>query len=307
MAEPVLKWAGGKRQLLDDLYARFPASFSTTENSYHEPFFGGGALFFDLEPDSGTVNDANPRLVNFYQQVRDNPVGLIQRCREFKDPTHEDGLEGRFADEENYYYQQRARFNWLRTNEDADPLEDAALLLYLNRTGFNGMYRENSDGEFNIPIGDLKNPDWVRAKQVRTASRVLNQLSVESIHKGDFSYIVDEVERDDLIYFDPPYEPMSATANFNDYHASGFGIDDQSRLLDTVTELDQLGVHVILSNSAVMHDQYQDAGLHVDFVDARRYINSDGENRDKVQEVVATNVAPEDRGYNEELSLDSFL
>ena len=204
MASPILKWAGGKRQLLDELYSRFPQSY----NRYHEPFFGGGALFFDLEPDNGTINDTNPRLVNFYKQVRDRPEELIDYLRSFNDPESGPDPDLPFAESnrkgkeiKNYYYQQRERFNNRPYDDDFDELEEAALLLYLNRTCYNGLYRENSTGGFNVPIGRYSNPDWVRADEIQKASHVLDNTE---IHNTDFGYVTDEVEEGDLVYFDPP-------------------------------------------------------------------------------------------------------
>ncbi|GAB7009165.1 DNA adenine methylase [Halorubrum trueperi] len=295
MAEPILKWAGGKRQLLDELYARFPAEYGR----YHEPFVGGGAVFFDREPAGATINDANPRLVNFYERVRDDPDALIERLESFDDPEADPDPSLRYSEEtargravENYYYQQRARFNRRPYEGEFDPLEEAALLLYLNRTCYNGLYRENADGGFNVPIGRYANPDWVQRDRIRAASRV---LASGSVRNDDFAYVLDAAEPGDLVYFDPPYEPMSATASFNEYSADGFDREDQRRLLDVTRKLDEAGVSVVLSNSGVMYEAYADAGFHVDVEGATRAINSDAANRDEVDEIVATNVPTNDR------------
>lgn len=306
MANPVLKWAGGKRQLLDELYSRFPRSY----DHFHEPFFGGGALFFDIEPDNGTINDTNSRLINFYKQVRDRPRELIELLQTFNDPEAEADPERRFADTnrkgkeiKNYYYQQRELFNNRPYGDDYDELEEAALLLYLNRTCYNGLYRENSSGGFNVPIGRYSNPDWVRKKEIRKASRVLADTE---IHNSDFKYILNEAGEGDLVYFDPPYEPMSPTAYFTDYSAEGFGQDDQKRLLNVAQELDQNGVNVILSNSGIMYEMYDDAGFHVEVEGATRSINSDGENRDEVEEIIATNIPPGERRQAGQQGLADF-
>lgn len=295
MVSPILKWAGGKRQLLDELYARFPKSYA----HFHEPFFGGGALFFDLEPNNGTINDTNPRLINFYKQVRDQPEELISCLRSFDDPESDSDPDLQFAESnrkgkeiKNYYYQQRELFNNRPYDDVYDELEEAALLLYLNRTCYNGLYRENSTGGFNVPIGRYSNPDWVRAEEIREASHVLDNTK---IHNTDFGYVGKEAEEGDLVYFDPPYEPMSPTASFNDYSEEGFGKEDQERLLELAQELDQEGVNVILSNSGVMYEMYDEAGFHVEKEGATRAINSDASNRDEVDEIVATNVPPTER------------
>jgi DNA adenine methylase len=295
MAIPVLKWAGGKRQLLDELYKRFPEEYT----QYHEPFFGGGALFFDLEPMEASINDTNTRLINFYIQVRDYPEDLIERLREFDDPESDPNPERDFSETnrkgreiKNYFYQQRELFNNRPYGDEYDPLEEAALLLYLNRTCYNGLYRENSDGGFNAPIGRYSNPDWVRADEIRNASDV---LSGTDIHNTDWSYVIDEAEPGDLVYFDPPYEPMSPTANFTDYSADGFDKDDQQELCDAAVKLSENGVNVILSNSGIMYEMYDDAGFTVDIEGATRAINSDGESRDEVDEIIATNIPMESR------------
>jgi len=203
MAEPILKWAGGKRQLLDELYARFPATYGR----YHEPFVGGGAVFFDLEPTDATVNDANPRLVNFYERVRDEPEALIERLESFDDPDADPGPALPYAEEtardrdvESYYYQQRARFNRRPYEGEFDSLEEAALLLYLNRTCYNGLYRENADGGFNVPVGRYANPDWVQRDRIRRASDALTDATIRN---DDFAYVLDAAEPGDLVYFDP--------------------------------------------------------------------------------------------------------
>ena len=313
MATPILKWAGGKRQLLEELYARFPADYDRQDDAYHEPFFGSGALFFDHEPGHGTINDRNTRLHNFYVQVRERPEALIARCREFDDPESEPDPRVEFAEEgrdgraiDQYYYQQRALFNRRPNGEGFDPLDEAARLLYLNRTGFNGLYRENSDGEYNVPIGRYANPDWVRAEEVRAASKALNRLASDDLRNDDYAYVLDVAEPGDLVYFDPPYEPMSPTAEFTEYSAGGFDKDDQRELLDAVLELADSGVHVVLSNSGVMYDRYDGVGLYVDHEGATRAINSDADNRGEVDEVIATTVAPADRQEYGDTTLGEF-
>jgi len=313
MATPILKWAGGKRQLLAELYARFPAAYDREVDAYHEPFLGSGALFFDHEPSRGTVNDRNARLHNFYVQVRERPDELIARCREFDDPESEPDPDEPFAETdrdgravEGYYYQQRALFNRRPNGESFDPLAEAARLLYLNRTGFNGLYRENSDGEFNVPVGRYADPDWVRAEEVRAASETLGRLGGDDLRNDDYSYVLDAAEPGDLVYVDPPYEPMSPTAEFTEYSAGGFDADDQRELLATVRELADRGVHVVCSNSGVMYDRYDEAGLHVDRVGATRSINSDADNRGEVDEVIATTVPPADRQDYGDTTLGEF-
>lgn len=297
MVDTILKWAGGKERLLEDLYARFPDKYVR----YHEPMIGGGALFFDLGPKDATINDTNSRLINFYMQVRDHHEELIELCRSFNDPESPPDPSREFSNTcrdgkeiKNYYYQQRALFNRRPNDEEFDPLEEAALLLYLNRTCYNGLYRENSSGEFNVPIGRYENPDWVRAPQVRKASEILQRVE---IYNRDFSYLLEVTSSGDVVYFDPPYKPMSPTANFTEYSASGFDKEDQKRLLDIAQKLHRREVWVILSNSGVMYERYNDRGFYVDKIGASRPISSDPETRGEVDEIIATNVAPQKRSH----------
>ena len=306
MATPILKWAGGKRQLLDELYQRFPDEYDSETNTYHEPFFGSGAVFFDHEPRQATINDLNARLINFYRQVRTQPEALIEQARQFEDPESDPDPERAYADAKNYYYQQRELFNRRPRDKDFDRLEEAALLLYLNRTCFNGLYRENSSGGFNVPIGRYANPDWVRETEIREASEVLNDIPEEAIHNKHFEYVLDVTEPGDLVYFDPPYKPMSSTAEFAEYSADGFDQSDQEDLLAVAQELADRDVHVILSNSGVMYDFYDEAGFYVDTEGATRSINSDGDNRGEVDEIIATTVPPEDRQTHGVQTLNDF-
>ena len=276
MVDPILKWAGGKRQLLSEITALFP----TTYEAYHEPFVGGGAVFFHQDPDDGTINDLNTRLTTFYEIVRDQPNDLIAENK-----THEHT--------EEYYYNARSEFNALLTQSTLtqdERVREASLLLYLNRTCFNGLYRENSDGEFNVSFGRYSNPDWVQEQRIRKASRVLQDTAV---FNTDFSYVVDEASSGDLVYFDPPYEPVSKTADFNSYQAAGFDREDQRRLRDAVIELTEMDVSVILSNSPPVAELYEDHDVFsIRYVDAARAINSDASSRGEVSEVLITNVPP---------------
>ena len=279
MVEPILKWAGGKRQLLTDITALFPVTY----HAYHEPFVGGGAVFFHLDPDSGTINDLNGRLTTFYEVVRDYPDQLIAENK-----THE------YAEE--YFYQAREKFNQALSNSTVtreDRIQEASLLLYLNRTCFNGLYRENNDGEFNVSFGRHTNPDWVQEQRIRKASRSLQGTDV---FNTDFEYVVEEATGGDLVYFDPPYEPVSKTADFNAYHADGFDRADQRRLRDTAVELSKNDVAVLISNSPPVAELYEEFDtFSVTYVDAARAINSDASSRGDVAEVLITNVPSDDR------------
>ena len=288
MVKPILKWAGGKQQLLTEIQSFIPESF----DRYHEPFLGGGAVFFNLEPSQGSINDRNERLINFYQQVRDNPEELISVLESFEHPESDPNTELEYSDKSEtgksiteYYYQQRARFNKRPYTDDFDPLEEAALLLYLNRTCYNGLYRENQSGGFNSPIGSYTDPSWVFPDRLRAVSETLQDIS---ICNRDFEYVSEYVSENDVIYMDPPYKPESETASFTEYDQDGFGENDQMRLLEFVEELAQLGVTIIVSNSGIMKPRDEELSeFTVHTVSASRSINSDGDNRGDVQEIIA--------------------
>jgi len=224
---PLLKWAGGKRTLVREIIGLFPGEYG--ERRFHEPFFGGGAVFFSIEPRGGSINDINRRLMNFYRIVRDRPEELIDEAR-------------RYRYDEDEYYRLRDRFN----SDEVPEVEEAALLLYLNKTAYNGLYRVNSKGEFNVPFGRYENPTIVQESRILRASKVLGNMEVRS---EDFSYVLDVVGEGDLCYLDPPYHPASETANFTDYATGGFSTSDQHRLRDLCVELDGRGVVFVLSNS----------------------------------------------------------
>lgn len=270
MVDPVLKWAGGKRGLLKEIKNIFPKQYK----NYHEPFIGGGAMFFHLTPVNGSINDINPDLINFYKILKNYPSELIKHT-------------SRLDHNVEVYYIVRAGFNELKTG-----VKKAAFFLYLNRTGFNGLYRVNKKGEFNVPFGKYKNPTIVDEKRILSASHALNQTK---IYNEDFEYILDVAKKDDLVYFDPPYEPMSDTSNFTAYSKSGFTIEDQKRLSKTCKILDDAGVNFILSNSHVDRIIQLYEEFHIYTVKARRAINSDASKRGAVNEILVTNIPQRER------------
>lgn len=310
-AEPVLKWAGGKRQILSEIKACFPPESDV--DSYHEPFFGGGALFFKTgpHPDGSTINDINERLMNFYRVVRDHPKELIEILETFRPPEDEPDPAREFSDRdrkdkeiENYYYQQRELFNRRPRDEEFDEIQEAALLMYLNRTCYNGLYRENQSGEFNVPIGRHSSADWVQSSRIREASRALQKVEVLC---GDFSYVLEYAGEGDLIYFDPPYEPVSRTSSFVEYSSEEFDTEEQERLRDIAVKLSDRGAYVVISNSPPMRDIYQHlTEFHIHDVGAKRHINSDGSSRGEVGEIIVTNV-PEENRREKTLHLDQFV
>jgi DNA adenine methylase len=271
MVNPILKWAGGKRQLLSEIIKLFPKNYSSLV--YHEPFIGSGAVFFNIEPIAGSINDTNHHLMNFYRIVRDSPEKLIEKTSEFEY-------------QKEIYYELRQRYN----NEELSDLERAALFLYFNKTGFNGLWRVNSNGKFNVPFGRYKNPTIVPEERIRSSSMVLENVDVLCT---DFSYIVDLAKEGELCYFDPPYEPVSETAYFTSYTTKGFDMTEQKRLCKTCNELDKKEVYFVLSNSHVKQivDLYDsNPNFRIILVQARRSINSKADKRGPINEILVTNV-----------------
>lgn len=272
-ARPFVKWAGGKQQLIEQFKELFPERF----NRYFEPFVGGGAVFFHLWkenkiPDSVFLFDNNEELINAYKVVRDDVDGLIQRLTVHKRKHNSD-----------HYYATRQLD---RNDITLSSLERAARTLYLNKTCFNGLYRVNSKGQFNVPIGSYKNPKILDEELLRAASTALQDVKVET---GDFRTIVELAGPNDFIYFDPPYDPLSKTANFTSYTAGNFGDKDQEDLANVFSALSDKGCFCMLSNSYTpfilgLYDQFR-----IETVRAIRAINSDASGRGAIKEVVVLN------------------
>lgn len=259
---PFLKWVGGKRQLLPALVEHLPTRFGR----YHEPFLGGGALFFHLRPQAAVLSDTNERLVRTWRGVRDAVEDVI-------------GLLSSWPHDRDFYVQLRA--------EPVDARSDAevaAWFIYLNRTGFNGLYRVNRRNQFNVPFGAYTNPTICDAELLRVASAALARTD---LHVEDFGAVLARAEPGDLVYFDPPYVPLSATSSFTAYTADGFGMEEQRRLRDTARQLKERGVHVLLSNSSApaVHELYE-AGFRRTPVSANRAINCDATRRGAVTELI---------------------
>lgn len=275
-ARPFLKWAGGKQQLLAQLDSLFP----TEIRDYFEPFVGSAAVFFHLRRQGrlrGDVHlaDNNADLVNAYAMVRDRVEEVIELLA-----AHE-----RLHSREHYY---RVR-HLDRAGGALSPVEAAARLIYLNRTCYNGLYRVNSRGHFNVPIGSYRNPRILFAESLRAASTALSgtELAVQG-----FEEIVGLAGRGDFVYFDPPYDPVSRTASFTSYTAGSFGDDDQRRLAEVFARLTERGCRCLLSNShtPLILALYKD--YRIEIVKAKRAINSKGSARGQVDEVVVLNFDP---------------
>ena len=294
-----MKWAGGKRQLLPVLRRFYPPQF----NRYWEPFLGSAAVFFDLharrqlERGGATLIDNNPDLIACYRAVRDFPDEIIHELKGLARAHERQGSRG--------YYEVRTRFNRervaLRTSSSGDPLTYtpalAAIFVYLNRTGYNGLFRLNAAGEFNVPAGRYTNPRICDEQNLRGVSSALARARV-TLERQRFDAVLDAARTGDFLYFDPPYAPLSKTARFTNYTAEGFDLDDQKTLRDVLIALATRGCHVVMSNStapeiAALYEENKEvktAGLRCYRIPARRAINSNAMRRGAVNEYVITNV-----------------
>ena len=286
MAKPFVKWVGGKRQLLPALLEHLPLPLSDLSGGarYFEPFTGGGALFFALEEAGLTravLNDANPELVNLYRTIQAHPEELADRL---EDPI--------FANDRPAFETVRA---WDREGEglvERSDIDRAARFIYLNRTAFNGLWRVNRKGQFNVPFGRYANPGFPSREAFLEASRALAKAEVR---EGDFEAACQDAQAGDLVYFDPPYAPVSMTANFVGYTQGGFDDTMQRRLAAVCEALNKKGVAWMLSNSDTPYTREvfgSIPGAVVHTVQAGRSINRDKTGRGKVNEILAVGPAP---------------
>lgn len=275
MCRPFVKWAGGKRQLVEELRRNRPAGYKR----YIEPFIGGGALFFALKPEHAYISDINEELINIYKVVRDDVDKLIVELKK-----HEQQYKG--GNPQEYFYTVRnadreaGYARWSRARK-------AARLIFLNKTCFNGLFRMNSRRQFNTPFGFYVNPAIVDEANLLACSRA---LATAEIAAAGFDQVVEVARKGDLVYFDPPYVPLTATANFTSYNGAGFDMEMQRQLRDVCDQLDEKGVKWMLSNSHTefVLDLYQER-YNVRRVEASRTINCKANKRGKVAEVIVTN------------------
>jgi DNA adenine methylase len=265
---PFLKWAGGKSRLIPQYEPYLPAADDVSR--YFEPFIGSAALFFHLRPRRALLGDVNANLVTVYRAVQCEPEAVIAALRRHRNTA-------------DHYYAVRAQ------DPTGLPLaERAARLIYLNKTCYNGLYRENSRGEFNVPFGRYKRPKICDAPRLRAAAAALTGVSLVV---GDFATLVAGAGERDYVYFDPPYVPLSLTSNFTSYDRRGFGEGDQRRLAETVAALTKRGCRVMLSNSdaPLVRELYAGRGYRLIPIQARRNINSRADRRGPVQELLILN------------------
>ena len=272
-AKPFVKWAGGKRQIIDKLKQYVPDEYST----YYEPFIGGGALLFELAPKNAVINDSNEELMNVYKCLCDEEK-FKKMCSLLNHYEREHS--------EDFYYEIRNKDKNKNTYNRLSDYTKAARTIYLNKACFNGLYRVNKKNEFNVPFGKKTKVNTYEGSNLITVSNYLTMNNIK-ILSVDFEEAVKNVKEKDFVYFDPPYD--SETSTFNSYTEEGFNRDEQIRLAKVFKELDRKGAFVMLSNhnTSLINDLYKEYNIHL--IEAKRNINANGKKRGKVEEVIITN------------------
>lgn len=269
---PILKWVGGKRQLLDQITPLIP-DFST----YYEPFIGGGAVLFNIQPKKATINDSNRELINVYEVIRDNHEELIKELHIHKTKNCEE-----------YFYEIRALDRDKERFEKMSCIEKAARIIYLNKTCYNGLFRVNSSGEFNSPWGKYKNPNITNETNIMALSKYFNKADIK-IKCGDYKEALKEIRKGAFVYLDPPYMPISSSSSFTGYTANGFNEAEQLELKDQCDSLNKRGVKFLLSNSSCDFIERLYEGYLITKVGAKRVINAQADKRGEIDEVLVRN------------------
>lgn len=269
---PFVKWVGGKRQLMSEIVELLPNTISRYQHV--EPFIGGGSVLFHLQPRNAVINDFNAELINTYLVIKNHPEDLIKDLKKHKN-------------EAEYYYAMR-EIDRTENFSNLDLIERASRIIFLNKTCFNGLYRVNNAGEFNVPFGKYKNPNIINEPVIRAVSHYLNTNNIEIFNK-DYLEILANTKKNSFVYLDPPYHPISESSNFTGYIKGGFNMEDQIRLREACDLLNNKGIKFLLSNSAsdFILEQYKNYDIQI--VKARRAINSIAIKRGDVEEVLIRN------------------
>ncbi len=272
LVAPFLKWVGGKRQLMPSIVELLPQNIK--ELNYFEPFIGGGAVLFHLQPKNALISDFNIELINVYETIKNNLSELITDLKK-----HENNPD--------YFYKIRSLD---RTEEfkKLTSVERASRIIYLNKTCFNGLYRVNSAGEFNAPFGRYKSPNIVNEPILKAVHKYLNSNNI-ILRSGDYANVLTEANENSFVYLDPPYQPISENLNFTGYIQGGWNISDQIRLREFCDQLNNRGVKFLLSNSSAPLIKSQYENYRIKAVKANRAINSNGADRGEVEEVLIRN------------------
>jgi len=288
MADPILRWAGGKSQILDEIISRLPPR--DEYNNYFEPFFGGGAVFFALEPSNGYINDINKPLIHFYKQFRDNIDPIVKENKALDDQLERLNTE---EEKKNFYYTRRREFNELHNGRVSDDLHEASLFLFLNRTCWNGLYRTNGDRDFNVPMKDRPILTNSIEGKLRRGHTVLQNTTIT---QRDFQDIESHISENDLVFFDPPYVQGGNPNQFDEYSPGGFDEKRQEDVRDMALRLHKKGAYIMITNSMHAKEMYQE---HDEFIknfaikpiEASRTINSDSSQRIEIgsTDIIVTN------------------
>ena len=272
LVAPFLKWVGGKRQLMPSIVQHLPANIQNY--NYVEPFVGGGAVLFNLQPKNAIINDYNEELINVYQVIKNNLEELIDDLK-----VHENNAD--------YFYELRG-LDRTEKFQNLTLVQRASRIIFLNKTCFNGLYRVNNAGEFNSPFGRYKNPNIVNEPTLKAVNKFLNSNNID-IKSGDYSDVLKQADKKCFVYLDPPYHPISESSNFTGYVQGGWNMYDQIDLKAACDELNKKGVKFLLSNSSAdfIKDLYKDYKITI--VKANRAINSNGADRGEVDEVLIRN------------------
>lgn len=269
MIKPILKWVGGKRQLMPEILANKPSTF----NNYIEPFFGGGAVLFELKPKNAIIGDINKELINLYNVIKNNPNELIKELKTYKNDS-------------TFYYEIREK-DRTKDYESLSNIKKAARMIYLNKTCFNGLYRVNSKGQNNVPFGNYKNPLICDEETIKDLSKFFNENKTQ-IFNQSFEKTMDLAKPGDFVYLDPPYDPVNETS-FTSYSETGFTKEDQKKLKEKCDELHKKGIKFMLSNSDTEYIKTLYKDYNIKIVTAKRNVNSKAEGRGAVNEVLITN------------------
>lgn len=271
LVSPFVKWVGGKRQLLSEIKKHLPTQIS----KYYEPFIGGGALLFYIQPKSAVINDSNEELVNLYSTIKSSPEELIADLANHKNTA-------------DYFYKIRGLDREKETYLQLNNVQRASRIIFLNKTCYNGLFRVNSSGEFNSPFGRYKNPDIVNEVTIRAVAKYLVDKDIEILNT-DYEQSLLSIKKEAFVYLDPPYDPISDSSSFTGYTKNGFDKNEQERLKKVCDMLDKKGVKFLLSNSSTQFIKELYDSYNISFIKAKRSINSNGDGRGEVTEVLIKN------------------
>ena len=292
LGKPFIKWVGGKSQLLEEIREKYPSKIE----KYCEPFVGGGAVLFDIlsyfQPKEILINDINKELINTYSQIKNNCSGMISQLSEIQSIYKNHSIEKN----KEFFYEKRSRYNELKVNRnDAENLEKAVLFIFLNKTCFNGLYRVNSKGLFNVPFNNAKNPLLCDEENLKNCSMLLQNVEMKI---GDYKECKDFIDSDTFVYIDPPYRPLTQTAAFTSYSENSFSDKEQIELRNFITEISNKGAMVVASNSDPKNTNENDnffdelySHFEIERVSASRMINSNAKKRGSINELLISNIA----------------